>query len=830
MKKLSKRHALAAAIGSVVASSSAFAQQGQVETVLVTAEFRETNVQDTPIAITAISGDMLEARTQSNVFEVAAQSPNVSLKPGGQARSGMMASIRGIGQVDFIAALEPGVGVYVDDVYYSQLTGSLLDLLDLDRVEILRGPQGTLAGRNSIGGAIRLYSRKAGADDGGEVKVSYGSYDLTEVRGMADFEIAPGKLYARIAGASRARDGYIDVLDYACTHPGSGLYTVQNGRRDCKIDEHGDQDYTTGRVNLRWTPSDRIEVDFIVDAVNDSSGAAAGTLTYADRTAIEAQLDEDDAFVNPTITADDNDPSTPLVYYRDHIFVPHGPYRNADDPINDPYVNYANFLDYNTEAIILPGDPAIRTPVPWKPLSLPSRNTLNQEGISVNLTWDISDSLSLTSISAYRQYDTWMTWDSDLSPIAVTMLDNYLTHDQRSQEVRLTGNVSDFDYTVGAFYFDQYTDYAARVNLPYALLDFVHGPDPTPAETWAIFGNATWHLTDRLNLSAGVRYSDELKDYTHRRHNPDYSVIGADAGAAPPADEFFLNLRVSSLDGLTARFADTRTDWRLAVDYGLNDSMMVYASAATGYKSGGVNPRPFFPEQLNVFNPETMLSMEVGFKSTLLDNAIRLNAALFSTDYEDIQLNLLQCEVPAFVDPSEFGAPCQKPTNVGDADITGIEVELEWYVTDNFFVDGSLSTLDFEYTVVNPLVFADSPIAPADMVTPYTAELQWAVGVQYGADMGANGSFNVRLDTAFQDDVYSNPTNHPLNRIDSYNLSNARLWWQSPAEDWELGLEIKNLTDKLYYLTKFDQFRSVGQIQAQPAMPRTWMLYASRRF
>jgi iron complex outermembrane receptor protein len=157
MKKLHKRHVLATAISTLLTGSAAWAQ---VETVIVTAEFRETNVQDTPVAITAISGDMLDDRGQTNVFEVAAQAPNVSLKPGGQGRSGMMASIRGIGQVDFIAALEPGVGIYVDDVYYPQLTGSLLDLLDLDRVEVLRGPQGTLAGRNSIGGAIRLYSKK----------------------------------------------------------------------------------------------------------------------------------------------------------------------------------------------------------------------------------------------------------------------------------------------------------------------------------------------------------------------------------------------------------------------------------------------------------------------------------------------------------------------------------------------------------------------------------------------------------------------------------------------------------------------------------------------
>jgi len=824
MKRTIQRQAMAVAIGSILAGGAALAQEGQIETVIVTAEFREADVQQTPVAITAVSGDMLEARAQANVFQVAAQSPNVTLVPGGQGRSGMMASIRGIGQIDFIAALEPGVGVYVDDVYYPQLTGSLLDLLDLDRVEILRGPQGTLAGRNSIGGAIRLYSKKPGDDDGGgRVTVGYGSYDQVDLRGMADFEISPGKLALRVAGASRERDGYIDVLDYECTHPGSGIYTNATGRRDCKLDEWGNQAYVTGRANLRWTPTDRFSMDIIADFLNDSSGTAASTLLWADRTTIEANA------ANPALSIDDGNPATPLVYYRDHIFVPYGPFRNANDPINDPYVNYATLTDPYATMPVGGGDTINGTtgvPVNFKPLALPSRNTLDHRGVSVNLSWDLNDNMTLTSITAYREYDTWMTWDSDLSPIPVTMLDNLLTHDQTSEEIRLSSSTDLVDYTVGAFYFDQYTDYTARVDLNYAVIDFVHGPDPTPATTWAIFANATWHLTDRFNLSTGVRYSDEQKQYTHHRHNPDYSPV-----AGPTDPGFPVNIRLFGVEGLTAEFTDSRTDWRLAADFDVGDNAMLYASAATGYKSGGVNPRPFFPQQLNVFNPETMTSFEVGIKSTLANNSLRLNAAVFTTDYEDIQLLLNECEVPTFIDPDGIGAPCVKPANVGNADVNGVELELEWYATDNLLIDGSVSTLDFQYTSVDAVALTGSPIAPLDMITPYTPELKWALGLQYGHDLSDGGRINVRVDANFQDDIYSNATNDDrYNKIDSYTLSNARLWWESATEEWNIGLEVHNLTDELYYLTTFDQHASVGQVQAQPAMPRTYLVSVSKRF
>src|ERR1051325_131607 len=187
------RVAVRVALGLTVAGTAMAQESGGqdvLQEVTVTAQFREQSVQDTPLSITAVSGDMLESRSQTNLSEVANQAPNVTLKPQGAAFGPSLgASIRGVGQFDFNPALEPGVGLYVDDVYYSTLTGSILDLLDLDRVEILRGPQGTLAGKNSIGGAVKLYSKRPTGSGNGYIDVAYGGLNRLEARGGIDFAL-----------------------------------------------------------------------------------------------------------------------------------------------------------------------------------------------------------------------------------------------------------------------------------------------------------------------------------------------------------------------------------------------------------------------------------------------------------------------------------------------------------------------------------------------------------------------------------------------------------------------------------------------------------------
>ena len=805
-------------LGSAMTAGSAVAQddrEGALDEIVVTATFRETRLQDTPIAITAITGDMLDNRAQTSLYQVANQAPNVTLKKGGQARSGMIAFIRGVGQYDFIAALEPGVGVYVDDVYYAQLTGSLLELLDVDRVEVLRGPQGTLSGRNSIGGAVKMFTKQPGEDHGGFARVGFGTYDQIDFRGAGDMELVEDKLYARFSAAGKTRDGYVKVLDYGCSHPGSGV-PAQQGGNGCEMGTQGEQQYATGRIQLRWIANDDLEINFAGDYLNDQSGIAPGVATYADRTLIEADFYSGG---NPTITMDNGDGT--VTYYRDHIFVPYGPYRNSDDPINDPYVSYGTAADFGP-MYMLGGDPPVTQDVPWKPSVLVPRNHITQWGASLRFDWQISDTLSFDSISAYREYDSRFTWDEDGSPMPINQLDNRLDNWQFTQEFRLNGTTGPLDYTLGVYYLEQDSNYEARVDLNYALIDFIHGPDPTPADTKAVFAHANWQVTDSFGLEAGVRYSEEFKGYTHHRSNPD----GTPIIPGPPGSS--TNWRLGGIEGLTAVFEDERTDWRVAATFSFTDNAMAYASASTGYKGGGVNPRPFFPVQLKTFNSEELTSYELGFKSTVFDNTLRFNAAFFSTTYDDIQLILKACEHP-FV-PGGIGPPCLKPANVGDADIEGFEIEATWYPTDNFLVDVSASTLDFQYTRVDPLAFSNSSIDPLNMITPYTPENKWSVGGQYTFPASSVGEFMVRVDASYMDEVYADPSNRVVNRIDDYTLVNAVIRWDAPSEDWRIEAAWLNLTDEVYYIDAYDVHDSQGTVISQPGLPSTFNLSFQRNF
>ena len=271
--KLNRIHAavVAALSGAAGAYSGIASAQGQLEEIIVTAEFKAANVQDTPIAITAVNAAMLEARGQTNILQVANQAPNVTMTPAGQAAgSAMITYIRGIGQTDFNYALEPGVGMYVDDVYYPNLTGSMVQLLDIDRVEIARGPQGTLAGRNSIGGAVKIYSvEPTHGANAGQAELQVGSYDAISIKGAADLTFVEDKLSARISGISSSRNGYVHRVDYKCTHPSWAGPAFNNGRLDnCKLGDLGGESFTGGRFSLLWTPSDTVSVKVLGDLIN----------------------------------------------------------------------------------------------------------------------------------------------------------------------------------------------------------------------------------------------------------------------------------------------------------------------------------------------------------------------------------------------------------------------------------------------------------------------------------------------------------------------------------------------------------------------------------
>ena len=773
--------ALTAAVtaGSAYAQGAPAAEQpaqnaNTVGEVVVTAQFREQNVQQTPIAITAVNAAMLERRGQTSIDQVANQAPNVSLKPTGAAFGpSLAASIRGVGQYDFNPALEPGVGMYVDDVYYSTLTGSILDLLDLDRVEILRGPQGTLAGKNSIGGAVKLYSKKPTGSGNGYLEVAYGSLNHLEARGSIDFAVVPDKVFARISAVTKSYDGYVDRIDYACAHPGSGLPSQANSP-DCKTGEEGGKSYSAVRANVRWLINDKAEFNVIADFTHDHSENPATTLLYANNS-------------NPFISLNG-------VPY-DRRFIP-----------SNPYQSYASFS--------MPGGQSAIPPLKADAFSAEDKSRYEGWGVSGVLDWKLTDHLAVKAITAGRGYTTDFAEDNDVSPLPLGLGVEHLEHHQFSEEVRFNGTIGDkFDYTFGGFYFWQRTVYATHQDLwyPGIYLDFV-GNDPVVAHTKAGFVHGVYHITDKLNLTAGIRYTAEDKSYTFVRQNPDGTP----------------NAILGTLNGLTGHYSGDHVDYRANLDYQWTPDFMTYAQFSTGFKGGGINPRPFVAAQVRPFNAETLEAYELGFKGQFFDRLVRLNGSFFYNKYKDIQLTLLAC--PQYGGPG----PCALPQNAGDANVKGAELETELHPAKGLQIDGSISYLDFDYTRIDPQ--AGGPSSPTGvqigMITPFTAKWKASFGIQYEIPLeGWWGSIIPRLDASYEDAVYTNAVNGPLNRIAPHTIGNARLIWRPNAGGWEASFEVTNITDKLYYLGKFDLTGAgAGSVTGTPAMPREWLLRVKKSF
>lgn len=823
--------AVAATMAAPAYAQNADENDNPGNTIIVTAEFREANLQDTPIAITAVNAEMLEARGQTNIAQVAAQAPNVSLRPQPQnGGAGLIAFIRGVGQVDFNYALDPGVGIYVDDVYIPTLSSSLLELMDLDRIEVLRGPQGTLAGKNSIGGAIKLFSQRPRGDDSGYLRVQYGSYDMVSLRGMADFGITDN-LAIRISGMSRSRDGYVDMLDYGLTHPNSNVPANNaRGRGNPDYESMGGESVVAGRVALRWEASDMVEVNLSADYTRQNDEAVPTILIAAGRPIPATGGTFDPFSSNPSTSTTSSFTQIPWLVGKDGnavllncAFVPAGPYscdtgRNIGN--RDPrFISYANFMD------AMQNNPQ----APFKPYFALPITEFEGYGIHGNVTIDLNDNLQLVYIGSYRAYNSKWGQDQDNTPIPVAQLDNELNHEAWSSELRLNFEAADglLQGTVGGFYLHQEGTYTARVDLNYVnpTIDFIHGPDSTPSTTKALFGTLTINPTDSLSLTGGLRYTKDKKIYTYFRSNPDGTIPGTASSPCPPGPPFAApNCILAGLFGVPGAFRGDRWDWRVVGNYRFTDEFLVYASVATGFKGGGVNPRPFVDDQALPFNPETLTTYEVGFKSDLFGRTARLNGAAFLNKYDDIILGKLVC--PESVLPS----PCLRPANIGSADVKGFELELSLFPVEGLSIDGSLSVLDFEYTSPSTNGLLNGTVIPANGITPYTPESAWSFGIQYDHDIGW-GTLSGRFDGSYQGAVFTNSENTSWGRVEGRFLGNARLTYTSADDDWRVALEVENVFDKYYFLSKSDATNnSLGVVTGVPGRPRTWSLSVERRF
>ena len=796
-------------------SSDATDNSNRNSEIVVTAQFREQKLQDTPIAITAITGDALERRSAGALSDIANSAPSVVLRPASAAfGNSITASIRGFGQIDFNPAYEPGVGLYIDDVYYPRLTGANFDLMDVERVEVLRGPQGTLTGRNSEGGAIKFISRKPTGNGGGYVSATYGIRNRINLRASADFTIAKD-LFARVSGTLADQGGFVDVLDYGCAKPTSGVPATTGGTK-CTKYKLGDVGYKALRGILRYNPSDRVDVMISADYTKDSHNNGAEVLLYGSN-------------ANPNVTTVNGLP-------YDSRFI---------------CGKWCNYTSTGQEAGAF-----VAGLIP--PLNgLPLAATTGQQssdyegwGMSGNVDLSLSDSLKLTSITAYRGWKSSFSIDNDLSPARVGFGNNELTHWFWSQELRLNAKLGEMaDATLGGYYSDEKTTYytlqdiryVAAGPLPIFPLQFI-GNDPVRTKSKAVFGTVIVRPTDALTVTAGVRYTKDEKAYTFYRFNLDGKTINPFLDAVGAANGIGYNgANGTALSGRTALFSGDRFDYRISADYRFSPEVLAYATVSTGYKAGGVGPRPFNAAQARGFGPEKLTSYEIGLKTDFLDRRVRLNLAAFYNDFKDAQLTLLSC--PQFGGPG----PCALPQNAGNAEVKGIEVELFARPIDGLQIDGSFSYIDWKWKCVNPAVVGgasgacSSDPAVVNLLSQNPRGLiktKWSAGIQYDADLGKNGSLSPRFDISYQSGLagadvapVAGSPSAIFGQVPAFTVSNARLTWQNVEKDVSVALEVTNVFNKYYFLSKFDLTGAgAGAITGQPGRPREWAVTVKKKF
>jgi iron complex outermembrane receptor protein len=500
-------------------------------------------------------------------------------------------------------------------------------------------------------------------------------------------------------------------------------------------------------------------------------------------------------------------------------------------------------------------------------------------GFSLNVDGGFTDWLKLNSISAYRGWEQTFSIDGDLSPARTQFGNNDLTHWFWSQELRLNAEITkQLNSTVGAYYSDEKTTYYTLQDIRYVAADipplnspppfgltplfplqFI-GNDPVRTKSKAVFGTVIWNATDALTFTGGLRYTKDYKSYTFYRYNLDGKTINAfldpigaayGPGYSGPDTKNIAGLgtanEVAALTGRTAIFEGSKTDYRFVADYRFNPSVLAYFSVSTGYKAGGVGPRPFNAPQARSFGPEKLTSYELGLKTDLFERTVRVNAAVFYNDFKDAQLVLLSC--PQFGGPG----PCALPQNAGNAKVKGAEIEILATPIDHLQFDISGSYIKWDWKCVNASVVTADPAKLAafpgcssdpsiiGLLSPTPLgfiKSKWSAGGQYEIGLGGAGSFTPRFDVAYQgglagSDLAPVPGSPSAvyGQVPGYTVANARFTWRNEPQDLDVALEVTNLADRYYFLSKFDLTGAgSGTITGSPGRPREWAITVKKKF
>jgi len=759
-------------LGTVAICIAATPALAQLEEIVVVARKKSESVQDVPISITALSGDELRGLGIEDISDAARYAPNVSFDATAAVSGSSIAStvfIRGVGQTDFTLNSDPGVGIYIDGVYVARSVGGLLDLVDVETVEVLRGPQGTLFGKNTIGGAINISSRRPDPDGGGYVQLEAGNFSRTNARGGVDFGITED-LAVNVAGAFLNQNGY--------------------QKRLLTPDEPdlGDIDRYVMRGRALWTPTEAFEADVILDYTRGREESVAQSVLE---------------FV----------PSTGAPFLPAAAGVIPG----TMPALRPGFEGQFTGQDLLSGAFVT--DDARDTFYTG-----PSRSDFDIFGASMTLTYDLG-AFQIKSISAYRDVESDFARNFFSAPFIGDTVDSY-EQDQFTQELQLLGELWDgrVDYVAGLFYLEEEGTNDNLVDTPIGNLGSGGSVDN---ESLAFFAQANTSITDKLEVTTGIRFTDETKRFDPGFRGGEQTFFSDANGLGlglPP--EVPLIVAPESLGrGDFYVNSDEKVDFTVNFAYAIAPDVLTYTSYSTGFKAGGfsqrIGPGPGIPAP--PFRREDVSTVEVGVKSTVLDQSLRLNAAVFYSDYEDLQVT------PIF----EGIGPVTR--NIGDAEIYGAELEWTYFPTAALEWSGGVGYLQNELTSITPEAAVNvdldgSQILTLDTELPKTPDWSLNSAVSYRIPVDTDFDIVLQANWSFTSQLYNDVLNSPILERDSIHLLGANI--SIETGQWVFSLTGNNLTDEEYIIAGNDETAQgqFGYTQATFSRPREWWFSVRRAF
>jgi iron complex outermembrane receptor protein len=671
---------LVASVASFVLAPAVFAQSAVqsdqastaagsgLEEITVTARKREEKLQETPISMSAFSAKGLEQRAITRIDEIANAVPNLTIKSS-VATSGNSSSasffIRGIGQSDFLLNVDPGVGLYVDGVYIPRSIGGLLDLLDPQRIEVLRGPQGTLFGRNTIGGAISITSQKPSATWGGYGQVTTGTDSRLDFAGRVSGPITEDLLVA-LSGERLKQDGYVKGVGPGAT-------------------DEGNKDSFTLRAQVAYTPTERLAIDLSADITQQREQPAPNVLVAVNPNALFVGFYNAKVGGSCVTAAAASNPSCLSSAY---IL---GPFKTASTYTSANPVSNAFGQSY------LGG-------------TFQPKSDADIFGLSATVTYDFDD-FKLKSISAYRSVNAFYPRDTDHSPLAMEQVLNRFTDEEYTQELQATGALFDdrLKWIVGAFY--DHEQGTHRDFLDVDLFSALSGGS-VDNDSYAIYTQETYDITEQLSGTFGIRWTDDIK-----RFSPDQYIVQDLGLGIPPGVPLLPFQEVKASSRQWTPYVNLTYKW--------TPEVMTYVSYSEGYKAGGFTQRVFPPLPATPsFAPETAKVYEIGFKTTEFDRKVQINGAAFYTDYQNLQVNTLAGIAP--ITQNAAAATIKGfELEVQAAPIDGLLLEASTGYLDAAYNQLDASAINAGLAIGNKLV--DTPKWSYSVSASYDVKMPWGI-------------------------------------------------------------------------------------------------------